>query len=124
MAMIGDLRFIPICSFDQDPFGSRAHRGLVDGETFLAFHKRLLATEDQDVVFRYWIWVRRRFEEDVDAYFGSSKGFLKIEIEDPAFVSKVSKLIGNPLDPAKWKRHNQSKRDSNTLDAGSAVSHG
>jgi hypothetical protein len=73
------------------------HKGQVIGQSFLDIHKRILKTEDTDLILQHWKKTRIRFEKDIREYFKNSKNFLEIDITDSMFVSKLSAFIGVEL---------------------------
>lgn len=87
---------------------SRAkHPHIVNDETNLDFHKRLLGTSELVEVFDYWRQQRLRFEEDIHHYFKHKQNFIELDITDNKFVEKLVNLTGFTLSPEHWDQYNK-----------------
>ena len=85
------------------------HHRKEQGIPFLDVFKQMLNTEDHDEIVQYWKKTRTRFEADIREFFKDKNNFLELDINDPIFVSKLSKFVGVELDQLHWGKHNKTK---------------
>lgn len=83
------------------------HSELVEKQTILELHKKILKTEDVQHIKNYWKKCRLRLEEDLGNYFKGRDNFLELNIEDKDFVRKLSTFVELELDPSSWIKFNE-----------------
>jgi hypothetical protein len=83
------------------------HPNLVEGMTLFELHKKMLRTDDDNVVLQHWKSSRLNFEQELRDYFRGRSNFLEMDITDENFVEKLNCWGDFNLDPSYWGRHNE-----------------
>lgn len=83
------------------------HKSPINQEPLVSTYKRILNTDDEHVVIKYWRQTRLRFEEDIRSYFRQSTNYSELDITDPDFTAKLSGFTKMKLNPSHWRIYNK-----------------
>lgn len=70
---------------------------------FLRRNMRVYNTQDPAEVEQLWLTERRRFEEDIRAYFRHSDKYLELDIENDDVCAKIAGLLGMSISASAWR---------------------
>jgi hypothetical protein len=74
-----------------------------DGAVMIDRFKYLFGTDDTNVIIRYWIDLRTRFEAELKEYFAGSERFLILNIESKDPAGQIARFLGMDLNLAAWQ---------------------